>query len=51
MMKLGKKGRWFSPSAMIKIDAAVKFAVMTHGLPGVEGSEVYEFNEKEASEG
>ena len=49
MKKLKKKGRWLTEEAMMKIDSAASFAMLTHGLPKVEEEEVYEFKSGEAS--
>jgi len=43
MKQLQKQGRWFSESAMVKIDNATAFAVLTHGFPKVEDHEIHEF--------
>ena len=49
MKKLKKKGRWLTKEAMMKIDYAAAFAMLTHGHPKVEEGEVYEFKGEEAS--
>jgi len=43
MKQLQKQGRWFSKSAMTKIDNAAAFAILTHGFPKVEDHEMHEF--------